>query len=350
MNTLLESVISLAFIYLLLSLLVTFIVETILTLIKKREHILKNSIDKLLADKMNKNYSELFYEHPLIWSLRKSEKDLPAYISPATFSLALIEVIKNDALMPRVRRTTDGKYKVEEPVYANQAEAFKKALSELKKSDLKTQLQAFVRDNNNIEEIRKNIETWFQEYQSTVTNWFKKDARRITLIISFLVTIFLNMDSIFLFKSFQADDIMRQAWVAQAERYLESNQYSLDTALTDSLRANPQLNTKEALQEIQQRTDSLKTYFLSQNLPIGWACSSPETLKTQGTAQSGKSELWNCIRDKWNNVSFLDKLVSILGWFITALALSFGAPLWFDVLSKVVSIRKVGNKSGILKS
>jgi hypothetical protein len=35
---------------------------------------------------------------------------------------------------------------------------------------------------------------------------------------------------------------------------------------------------------------------------------------------------------------------TILGWLITALAVTLGAPFWFDLLSKLVSIRGANNK------
>ena len=37
-------------------------------------------------------------------------------------------------------------------------------------------------------------------------------------------------------------------------------------------------------------------------------------------------------------------LTKLLGWIMTGIALSFGAPFWFDLLSKLVNIRGAGNK------
>jgi hypothetical protein len=37
-------------------------------------------------------------------------------------------------------------------------------------------------------------------------------------------------------------------------------------------------------------------------------------------------------------------LSKILGWLLTAGALSLGAPFWFDVLSKFINIRGSGDK------
>ncbi len=31
-----------------------------------------------------------------------------------------------------------------------------------------------------------------------------------------------------------------------------------------------------------------------------------------------------------------------MGWFVTALAISLGAPFWFDVLKKIITIRSSG--------
>ena len=40
--------------------------------------------------------------------------------------------------------------------------------------------------------------------------------------------------------------------------------------------------------------------------------------------------------------------LSILGWLITALAISLGAPFWFDLLTKLVNIRGTGQTKEIV--
>ncbi|MEX2565436.1 MAG: hypothetical protein WD431_05805 [Cyclobacteriaceae bacterium] len=37
-------------------------------------------------------------------------------------------------------------------------------------------------------------------------------------------------------------------------------------------------------------------------------------------------------------------LYSLLGWIITAFAITLGAPFWFDLLKRVMSIRASGEK------
>jgi hypothetical protein len=45
----------------------------------------------------------------------------------------------------------------------------------------------------------------------------------------------------------------------------------------------------------------------------------------------------------WQNRSW-PSLVQILGWLLTALALSLGAPFWFDMLNKFINLRGAGDK------
>jgi hypothetical protein len=41
-----------------------------------------------------------------------------------------------------------------------------------------------------------------------------------------------------------------------------------------------------------------------------------------------------------------DWVIKVLGWIVTALAVSLGAPFWFDLLKKLVNIRSSGNQPG----
>ena len=54
------------------------------------------------------------------------------------------------------------------------------------------------------------------------------------------------------------------------------------------------------------------------NLPIGWT-----------------DRAWSDFRD----AGVKEQLYAGLGWLLTAFALSFGAPFWFDVLNKIMIIR-----------
>jgi hypothetical protein len=46
---------------------------------------------------------------------------------------------------------------------------------------------------------------------------------------------------------------------------------------------------------------------------------------------------------------FWSWLGRLAGWSATVLALSLGAPFWFDVLGKFARLRNTGNREGTLK-
>jgi hypothetical protein len=63
------------------------------------------------------------------------------------------------------------------------------------------------------------------------------------------------------------------------------------------------------------------------SLPMGWHCGSA----------SDYTAVWKCVSAQlgW---------LSVVGWCVTAAALTLGAPFWFDTLSKVVNLRGAGPK------
>lgn len=317
MNTLLETFLSLTYLYVLISLLVSFLGETLTTILRSRELDLKDSIDRILNDQQNKNFGVLLYEHPLINHLRKDEKRFPSYISADTFSKTLVEVIKSEVVLPTLQRTTDGRTIEKKVDYENDFEAFRDAVSKMNRSDLRTELEAFIGNSTTISEVRERIEIWFNEYQTRVSEWFQIKVRRRIFLLSLIVTIVLNFNSIRVVDHLLSHDLVRAAVVEQAEQFV---------------RDNPELVEVEGMseKEIKKNINDLNSKISSLNLPLGWGC--------DDKSLEGFEKLKCSIGNAGGNQSI--NLLTIFGWFISALALSFGAPFWFDLLKKAISFRK----------
>ncbi len=91
----------------------------------------------------------------------------------------------------------------------------------------------------------------------------------------------------------------------------------------DTLKAKPSTAQPgpTSLAQIQETFDDADK--LLRPLPIGWSLTKSET-------QAAASEWF------WP--------LKVLGLFVTGLALSFGAPFWFDTLSKFMNVRAAGVK------
>ena len=84
---------------------------------------------------------------------------------------------------------------------------------------------------------------------------------------------------------------------------------------------------KEAFQKIRDYAGDLRP------LPIGWS--------DFGTKFS---ELWSKLVS--GAIAFMAFIIAskIVGWLMTAAAISLGAPFWFDLLSMFMKIRGTGDK------
>ena len=208
---------------------------------------------------------------------------------------------------------------------------------------LHTASQTIWQSENELDLIRTNIEDWFNNSMTRLTGSYKRRVMASTFVISLLVAIFANIDTLHI-----ADRI----WHEPELRNLILNQ-------TGSLL--PQTETLDS---------GSKVWFLIQQqvsaagLPIGWmgGLASPSNgdvlpvsslgLNSRDCTLSPAREdqvfgLWfnqRCYR-VINAPRFNDSaawLIKCLGLLLTAAAASQGAPFWFDLLKKIVNVRLTG--------
>jgi hypothetical protein len=114
---------------------------------------------------------------------------------------------------------------------------------------------------------------------------------------------------------------------------------------TDTTASAPATDTEKARADAKMKADAeaqeamrqkIKTYTSSLNalqLPIGWASVNCPGLKDDATiVDRFKSKDWWCC---W----LLSIPLHLIGWIITAAAVSMGAPFWFDTLNRIMVVR-----------
>jgi len=128
--------------------------------------------------------------------------------------------------------------------------------------------------------------------------------------------------------------------VGQAQKY----------QLTSTIDGKPISNPDEAATAIRDLNTKLSQDL---RLPIGWqtevhALQNNETctlLVQQSNEIFGIRNGAECIQIE-NTVPDMGLFGKLLGLIITAIAVSQGAPFWFDLLQKLVNIRLAGKKPG----
>ena len=129
-----------------------------------------------------------------------------------------------------------------------------------------------------------------------VSGWYKRKVQIVTLAVAIVFAVGLNLDSVLIARHLARDAALRSAIVAEAEQLAKEPAPA------------------QGRQQLEDRIQELKSI----GVPIGW----PDPDGAPATAD-------------WI-------LVKVLGLLLTAGAASLGAPFWFDVLNRVISIRAAG--------
>jgi hypothetical protein len=256
------------------------------------------------------------FDHPLIRSLQtrrvrpRANGGIrnPQYIPPKIFAQALI-----DTLLPKTN-SDDG-----EAGDRNVLKALDAAVSELPdRLPAKRSLQALLRQaEGNLAGFEASLEHWYDAEMGRISGWYKRWSKLILAAVGLLIAIIANVDTIQIAHGLYVDEPVRQAVVAQATNGTQC-----------------QSETDPAKQR--QCVDSQIALLNSRGLPIWYpaGCSLGQWSKLNAC--------WN-----WSPSQTPDGrrvLLKLLGWGLTAFAVSFGAPFWFDALSKLGQLRTAGPK------
>ena len=299
----LDIAIGLSFVYLLLSLIVTTVNEMVAAILQRRAKFLEQGVSQLVMDP---EITSAIYNHPLIKSLSSDKKNpRPSYIPADKFATALMDVVTGrDNPTMSVEALRSGTAKA--------TPQFQQALTAL--ADV---------SGHDPQVLKKNIENWFDDGMDRVSGWYKRNAQKNALMLAVLVTLVVNADTLHVVNTLWRDPSVRATLVEQAK------------ARTASQEANP-----IPMVEYPDPNDP------TASKPIAV----PGDVLTEGEKQSlNQLTGWTTEWTRWreSQTSFLTWLWQLLtehllGWTLTAVALSLGAPFWFDTLNKFMNIRNAG--------
>jgi len=301
-SVVLDVAIGLVVVYLLLSLVCSAIREGIESFLKTRATHLERGLRELLNDRSGTGMTRAIYSHPLICGLFQGDYDpakigrrgwmpvassLPSYIPSASFATALLDIVARgpdsgaaSAAGSTSTPITLGTVRAQISTIANPP--VQRAL-----------LTALDTAQGDLQRAQANVEAWYDSTMERVSGWYKRKSQFILFALGLFVAVVGNVDTLQIARFLYEDKPTRDALVAEAE----------------SVARDPDAvgNTQKVIAGIRQMP-----------LPIGWN-GRPGPAGPPG--------------------SFWDLAAPVLGWLTTALAISLGAPFWFDVLKRVMEIR-----------
>lgn len=266
-SSVLELAIGLTFCYGTVALIVATLQEALAAAFRLRANTLLAGIKSMLNDPRFDALAQMVYAHPLVNPHSDGspvdERHLaarPSYIEPSHFAIALIDSIqKVPGDFARLGADIDA---VSDP-------QVRRALHAL-----------HARAAGDLERFQLLVAGWFDNAMERVSGAYKRRQLLISLLLSLLLAILFNIDSINLFRT-----LWQQPQLAA---HIGGAPGSLDA-------------------------DTLRQLWA---LPIGWQ-SFPPVLDAAFALQAA-------------------------GWLITACTTLFGAPFWFDLLQRAVQLRGTG--------
>ena len=248
---------------------------------------------------------------------RSQLRKLPSYISSTAFANAVLDLV-----LPQFTGSATTQAVLLQRVADLQGkglpEPFVESLTALAKSA-----------GSSIDEFRTSVQTWYDNHMERVSGWYKRRVRWITLGIGIVLVLFLNVNAVSITRALYTDQVLRDSVVAAAI------QQTGDTCKGDK--------AGDCVNEVRSQLATLH----GAGLPLGWgtvpACASTET------SESGACNFWQRYgladpvhKSLSANLSFV--LALVLGWGLIIGALLLGGRFWFDLLSKLGSLRSSGPK------
>jgi hypothetical protein len=236
------------------------------------------------------------------------DKDHPSYLSGRSVALALIGSLDPTKPLPAMGDLQN-------------------AVQGLPPSRIRdTLLSSLTEAGNDIDKLRTSIATWFDDSMERLSGAYKRQLKWISMITGLVVAIVFNADSLTVASTLWGDQASRASVLAIATKVAQ------ERAPT----------TPESVDSTKLRETIERTQNLLHSLPIGWHCDADRSPTTASSATRERTLgfYWTCAATKLPTVT----AIQIIGWVLTAIALSLGAPFWFDLLQKFMNVRGAGAK------
>jgi hypothetical protein len=328
-SSILDVAAGIVFVFLLLSLIASTVNELLLSLVNMRARFLVKGLKELLNSSDGKGLMEQLFNHGLIFGLFQGNykpgkaSNLPSYIPARSFALAMMDLVPryvNQLPAPNPNsngsEAKSGAHGATSPQTAgdtalNPLKPFRDSVSLLPDSKIREPLIAMIdAANKDASVLLRNIEDWYNSSMERVSGWYKFHTQWIIFFIGIVMSLAVNVDTLVIAKHLSSDATLRQSLAAAAQATAQKP--------IDDLQ-------KQSFQDQTKRIQDL-------GLPIGWL--NPGNMDAQQEKEA-KAEWRIFVRKD------LDKIVEFhfWGWLLTALAVSLGAPFWFDVLNKIITVR-----------
>ncbi len=286
MLAILSIIIGIVFVLLLFSMLTSAVVEVYHAAFSSRGKHLRDTLEIMLG----KEVCDQFYQHEYFRQLSSASKPhsslkLPIWIDKGTFSSILADVLT----------PADSKLSVPERIQLVQNANLRRVLDFL-----------WRQSHGDITVFQKKVEEWFDDVMARAKDWFGDSTKWRLFFIGLALAGILNADTLQIYKSLSINSALRDELVKNAETFVTGHQSvaGIDTS-------------KSFDQSKSDFTATKQMYVETVQSPLGLGWSSSTILPAD----------------------YFSWLIKLVGWVLTGVAVTLGAPFWYDMLRKMISLK-----------
>jgi len=194
-------------------------------------------------------------------------------------------------------------------------------------SDTRLQLQSLLDDSNNdLAKFKMLLERWYNDTMERASGWFKQTTQVVLIIIGICLTWAFDINTIEIVQKLSKDEVARGQLIDMALDFSHNSAALLKNPTSTYDSVQNQIQLKAALDSL------LETKKMVQN----------DIKQANSILFSAQAHVDTSDKDPPKKV--------FLGYLLTILALSLGAPFWFDLLNKLVKLRTSKGVQGDEKS
>ena len=257
----------------------------------------------------------------------------PTYLSSRTFALAVLDILSKGSQATAVQEINS-------------------SIAELPEGEAKAALRALWNAvGQDLDRFRIELERWYDDIMERVTGVYRRYVQGNLFLIGLVAAVLLNVDSMRVGETLWRDQPTRAAVAALAQACVSEGAENTLTprACHDagSARAAPAVtppatapptgisvgatSTPPQSGAADRRARSIADMVTALPLPVGWPDSELQSASVHLPPGdfAPLSWWWALIRH-------------VVGWLLTAMAVSLGANFWFDTLKKLMNLRSAG--------
>lgn len=193
------------------------------------------------------------------------------------------------------------------------------------------------RGETTLSAVRTQIESWFNSTMERTTIWYKLNVQKVIFVIALALALVVNIDSIAIVASLWREPTLRQAVNEQARLAAQAPAATSAITTTASITSTSPLSLTQVIRDLNSSLSEL-------HLPVGWQIAALQAGQQCALIPLASQQVF-CVPFSSPTLAFTNTPHDGFGWLIklggillSALAAMQGAPFWFDILQKLVSV------------